>query len=376
MRKKTLDLLICLLCKKPLHIFGAQSVDSCTDNDDIISGIIECSACSKVYPIINGIPRLSPHLMEEEQMQLDLFLQEGTFFCTPREKDQVGQHALIESRLRARLQKNSEFFHNSERLIEKKIQYRTYACEHQEYYARVIESSLSNPIETILEIGGGSGGFIKSLDEYFNPSISVMVDYDPFYTDIARLRSPSIEVIRANAECLPFKNKSFDLVVSKVVLEHISDCDRFLDVMGTLTRKVCFISWNPNKNCLYDFGHVKAPITIFPKNIGAYIAYVWNILCARPRSLQSIREELKTIEFISTQYVRKKLSFYGKVHNVFYECVLERFRQLHCLKSFFDKKWIHIMFLPIKVFSKILIWLRIEPYCFYICCIRNNNKST
>ena len=52
MKKQLIKYLRCLECKNELHL-STEKVES----EEVISGKLECSNCSKIYPVINGIPR-------------------------------------------------------------------------------------------------------------------------------------------------------------------------------------------------------------------------------------------------------------------------------------------------------------------------------
>lgn len=55
MKELLLELLACPICKASLRV----DLDDCYEGE-IISGMLECSECKKLYPIKNGIPRFVP----------------------------------------------------------------------------------------------------------------------------------------------------------------------------------------------------------------------------------------------------------------------------------------------------------------------------
>lgn len=66
MRRSTLGILACPMCKAyPLKLFAfAQEMQ---DGETIISeGVLRCSKCNRWYPIIDSIPRMLPDSMRPD----------------------------------------------------------------------------------------------------------------------------------------------------------------------------------------------------------------------------------------------------------------------------------------------------------------------
>lgn len=55
MRRKTLDILCCPVCKGDLTLTVAEE-----NEKEIVEGVLTCAACRTDYPIHEGIPNLLP----------------------------------------------------------------------------------------------------------------------------------------------------------------------------------------------------------------------------------------------------------------------------------------------------------------------------
>lgn len=97
----------------------------------------------------------------------------------------------------------------------------------------VVEFARVGGHESVLEVGAGSGNFL-SLFEGAARSL-VALDITPGMLEQARLRHPSLQLVRGNAFVLPFRAGSFDLVSSAQALHHIN---RPVPVLSEM-RRVC-----------------------------------------------------------------------------------------------------------------------------------------
>src|SRR5687768_10243022 len=82
MQEALLDILVCPDCRVALNLAFATERDGA---GRIVTGVLECSACSISYPITRGIPRLLPkslrditHSHTDEQQTSTHFTQEFT----------------------------------------------------------------------------------------------------------------------------------------------------------------------------------------------------------------------------------------------------------------------------------------------------------
>lgn len=66
MNRKLLDKLCCPFDKSDLQIQIIQEID----NQEIIEGLLTCSTCQRYFPIIYGIPIMSPDEYREKNLEL------------------------------------------------------------------------------------------------------------------------------------------------------------------------------------------------------------------------------------------------------------------------------------------------------------------
>ena len=67
MRKTLLKKLCCPFDKEELNVQVFKEVD-----EEIIEGVLSCAKCGRYYPIIYGIPIMSPDEYREKSMELPL----------------------------------------------------------------------------------------------------------------------------------------------------------------------------------------------------------------------------------------------------------------------------------------------------------------
>ncbi|MBB6325332.1 uncharacterized protein YbaR (Trm112 family) [Algoriphagus iocasae] len=66
MNRKLLDILCCPFDKSDLEIQVIQE----TDSQEIIEGLLTCSTCQRYFPIIYGIPIMTPDEYREKSLEL------------------------------------------------------------------------------------------------------------------------------------------------------------------------------------------------------------------------------------------------------------------------------------------------------------------
>jgi SAM-dependent methyltransferase len=84
-----------------------------------------------------------------------------------------------------------------------------------EFLARV----LAGRPRSLLEVGSGSGTFLRSL----KGGIDRVAGIDPNADNVEAVRAEGFEVVLGKAEALPFQNGEFDVVVFSFTPHHMSD---------------------------------------------------------------------------------------------------------------------------------------------------------
>lgn len=377
MNENLLDILCCPGCKSNLTLEKKVIIVSGIDDNpcDVSEGILTCLKCNKSYPIIDGIPRLCNNLWQSER----------------EEEERIKKIAkVIVCEQKANAIMNSEAYKQIEKIVretwniqptaseyikkkaEKDICYQTKECEKQEKVIHTLKLYYSDEIKIVLDIGGGTGGLIKCLNDYFSPIFSIMLDYDLSWIKVARLRCPKVQIVRGDAVNLPFKRGSIDCVLSMAMVEHIENYKRVIQEMCEVTKNICFVGWNPNKYFLYDIGHLDAPITIFPKKIARYVAIAWHSIRRTGRTKINITRELEGVFYVPTTHVKKVLRKYGDVFNVFVDFSLFSLKSSYSYRLGKSKNIFNKYPLITKCILKLLVFFKIEPQCYYILRKRTN----
>jgi ubiquinone/menaquinone biosynthesis C-methylase UbiE len=94
----------------------------------------------------------------------------------------------------------------------------------------------------ILEVGCGEGVVIQSLSGSVPTARLDGVELDAGALGRARARCPAAVLVQADAYELPFRSRSYDLVVCLEVLEHLADPARALREIRRVSRQGCLLS--------------------------------------------------------------------------------------------------------------------------------------
>lgn len=368
MKRDLLNLLCSPCCKAELKLETKQVLINDATEEDILEGILSCSNCNKRYPIINGIPRLCTELWEEEIRELQRLRNTAYSVIHTKNKERsFNIYEEIEKKVRQKINLPTNASNYLKKKKENDIYFRVRGCEKQDKYIQTLKLYYDKKkVETILDVGGGQGGLIKCFSECYSPYFSIMLDYDLSWIDVAKLRNPTVQVIRGDAVNLPFKKASIDIVISQAMLEHIREYDKAIKEMCEVTKDVCFVSWNPNKFSLYDFGHLDAPVTILPKAMAKYVAIMWHRIRRTGVRTDTIISGLERTFYISTTHVKNILRKYGRVYNVFVDFLLFSIQSNYSYRMRRIRKIFLKHTLITKLICKLFILLRIEPNCYYI----------
>jgi len=142
------------------------------------------------------------------------------------------------------------------------------------YYKEAI-SLIPSGVESILDIGCGEGSFLNMLQYKINTIVGL---------DVSRvaLRYVRGQKIQANAEKLPFKNRSFDLITCLEVLEHLKQ-ETFIKAIEEIKRvaKKYIIISVPNNEPL-EYFLVVCPVC------GCHFNSVGHVRSFSPESLKEL----------------------------------------------------------------------------------------
>lgn len=107
---------------------------------------------------------------------------------------------------------------------------------------------------TVLDLGCGEGYYLNQMKEFFESTDNKLVffglDISKEAVKLASIRNKSIEWIVASSFATPFKEKSIDLLLSAFSPIHDDECHRLLAEEG------CFIRVLPNPNHLIELREI------------------------------------------------------------------------------------------------------------------------
>lgn len=137
-------------------------------------------------------------------------------------------------------------------LIDKKIrrsfsdaalQYDVLTGMHQEIGRELVKKVLNEKADRILDIGMGTGRMTRALSFYFPESQVVGMDFADQMIEIAKQKCEKHFIVQADARALPFKAKSFDLIVSNLAIQWIENLEEAFNIYyETLSQggTICF----------------------------------------------------------------------------------------------------------------------------------------
>lgn len=94
----------------------------------------------------------------------------------------------------------------------------------------------------ILEIGCGPGALAGALHRWYPNAQITAIDRDSEFINFAKMKEEGIAFIEGDATQLPFKDESFDVVISNTVCEHIEPEAFFKEQFRVLKRNgICLV---------------------------------------------------------------------------------------------------------------------------------------
>lgn len=91
--------------------------------------------------------------------------------------------------------------------------------------------------ETILDVGMGTGWLTKKIAFYFPESKIVGLDFAEGMIDAAKSQQDGFSIIQADANALPFREKTFDLIVSNLSYQWVEDLEKAFSRVRTLLKE-------------------------------------------------------------------------------------------------------------------------------------------
>ena len=122
-----------------------------------------------------------------------------------------------------------------------------------------IEKTKGLEINSLLDIGTADARMLGMLNDKLRIQNSVGLDYseDLLHTNLKK----NLHLIQADADKLPFKNNSFDVIVATAVIEHVPNPEKMLfECCRVLKKKGIVIITTPDpffENIATKIGHLK-----------------------------------------------------------------------------------------------------------------------
>ena len=255
LRGKILSFICCPICHSDLDLTMTQEMD-----DEIIAGGLRCTKCECVYPVIGGIPILTP----PETKPYDWFSTEmANAFkrYEPREAirmmgdGEIGPKRLSpgESMLTSQEMLEGDY-KDSENYLWERFGSIESAREHfnrrhrevRKIFETMIDKGRLDEARILLDLGTGYGYFLQFLTERFKDIDLFGVDIS--YTNLKAVRGrfrvfdigQNVQFVAADAHRLPFFSGTFDVVEAYAGSGNIVG---FCNIMGQAHRVLRDDGW-------------------------------------------------------------------------------------------------------------------------------------
>lgn len=176
--------------------------------------------------------------------------------------------------------------------------------------------------DSILELGGNFPGLTRLLAGRFAPRRSVVANLQILFPQAFKTADRGVQAVRADAQALPFADRSFELVASAFMLEHVPDWRAAQDEMLRVGRRI-FLAFGPNKHFPFEVGHIDAPLAgTLPSPWDAYAAWAWLAAIGRRRPMHRVRAILGEVYHVSSREHERRARSRGARHeNLFPELI-------------------------------------------------------
>jgi len=130
-------------------------------------------------------------------------------------------------------------------------------------WSRLLSQQLADfagvePGQRVLDVGCGPGALTETLVMRLGPGAVAAVDPSEPFVAAARERHPRVDVRQANAEALPYPDRSFDAALAQLVVHFMTDPLAGLREMARVTRHGGLVAAS-----VWDFAGGRGPLGPF-----------------------------------------------------------------------------------------------------------------
>lgn len=375
MRESLSPIFACPECNEPIDVQNRASVFQLTGEQHLVEGTVACRSGHR-FPVLDEVPRLVPRsMLNEEELGVFSRCSEGPApkQVEPRIVEGREFEDLLRSEVEAEygLSDRSDSAHKARAasaLSYKIDEFR--GLNKAKYLApvrRLVESA-----DSILEVGSGLPGLIRCFSGAYTPETSVVADLAIQYADAFKTPNRSALLVRADVQRLPFSDARFDLILSAFMLEHVPDWRTAVLEMkrvGTTT----FVAFGPNRWFPFEIGHLNAPLAgSLPKNLAAYVTFLWLRATRNPRTLTSIRKSLGNVNHVSSSAFQSFCRVhFDRVTNLFPQIVASIASDRTSSVSL-SRRLIRSFPGSAQRLAEFLTLLRMEPQMYFLLGRRNS----
>lgn len=162
--------------------------------------------------------------------------------------------------------------------------------------------------ENLVDIGTGTGEILKKINDKNNNSLLIGIDVSKNMLLKAKEKVPNANLLIADAENLPFKNKSIDNIFFSLVFRHLNQENTTQELKRVIKKNgyVSILDLSKNKLLLFLFDKIFKPFgrLIFSKK--EYDYFIDSIKWAK--SIEELEELFKKNDF---ECIYKKKYLFG-----------------------------------------------------------------
>ncbi len=112
----------------------------------------------------------------------------------------------------------------------------------ERFFEALVDEAEKLAPKTVLDVGCGEGFTLMRLREKKIGEALTGIDFLERAIKIGKELHPELKLRTGSIYEIPFKDKSFDLVICNEVLEHIDDPEKGLAELARVTKEYCLIS--------------------------------------------------------------------------------------------------------------------------------------